>query len=177
MARDTGMLNQRPIKRRKISEEVADRIEQMIQENGLKAGDTLPSERDIMVAYDVGRSAVREAFFALTKRGLVEIRNGERAKVASPDVGLFIGEMSGAVRRMLAEPDGVRNFQDARRLFETGVAARAAERAAAEDIDALGGGARSQPPGDRPAAALSRDRLPLPQSRSRWWRRTRSFSR
>ena len=39
---------------------------------------------------------------------------------------------------MLAEPDGVRNFQDARRLFETGVAARAAERAAAADIDALG---------------------------------------
>ena len=132
------MLNQKPIKRRKISEEVAERIEQLIQENGLKAGDPLPSERDIMTAYDVGRSAVREAFFALTKRGLVEIRNGERAKVASPDVGLFIGEMSGAVRRMLAEPDGVRNFQDARRLFETGVAARAAERAAAADIDALG---------------------------------------
>jgi DNA-binding FadR family transcriptional regulator len=131
------MLSQNPIKRRKISEEVADRIEAMIHESGLKTGDTLPSEREIMAAYQVGRSAVREAFFALSKRGLVQLRNGERARVASPDVGLFIQEMSGAVRRMLAQPDGVRNFQDARRLFESGVAARAAERARPVDIDRL----------------------------------------
>jgi GntR family transcriptional repressor for pyruvate dehydrogenase complex len=131
------MLSQKPIKRRKISEEVADRIEAMIHESGMKTGDALPSERDIMAAYQVGRSAVREAFFALSKRGLVELRNGEKARVASPDVGLFIGEMSGTVRRMLAQPDGVRNFQDARRLFEAGVAARAAERAEPADIDRL----------------------------------------
>lgn len=131
------MLIQKPIKRRKVSEEVADRIEAMIHDFGLKTGDALPSERDIMAAYQVGRSAVREAFFALSKRGLVELRNGEKARVASPDVGLFIQEMSGTVRRMLAQPDGVRNFQDARRLFELGVAARAAERARPADIDRL----------------------------------------
>jgi len=131
------MLNQHPIKRRKISEEVADRIEQMIRDEGLEVGDALPSEREIMVAFGVGRSAVREAFFALTKRGLVEVRNGEKAKVASPDMGVVINEMSGAARRMLAQPDGIRNFQDARRLFETGVAARAAERATDADLESL----------------------------------------
>jgi GntR family transcriptional repressor for pyruvate dehydrogenase complex len=131
------MLSATPIKRRKISEEVANRLERMIHESGLKPGDPLPPEREIMAAYGVGRSAVREALFALTKRGLVEIRNGERARVASPDIGLFIGEMSGAVQRMLAEPDGVRNFQDSRRLFEVGVAVRAAERATDAHIEAL----------------------------------------
>jgi GntR family transcriptional repressor for pyruvate dehydrogenase complex len=131
------MLSQTPIKRRKISEEVADRIERMIRDDSLKVGDPLPSEREIMAALGVGRSAVREAFFALNKRGLVEIRNGEKARVAAPDLALVIGEMSGAARRMLALPDGVRNFQDARRLFETGVAARAAERADAADIEGL----------------------------------------
>jgi GntR family transcriptional repressor for pyruvate dehydrogenase complex len=122
------MFNQTPIKRRKISEEVADRIEQVIREGRLGVGDPLPSEREIMAGLGVGRSAVREALFSLTKRGLVEIRNGEKARVAAPDLGVVIGEMSGAARRMLAQPDGVRDFQDARRLFETGVAARAAER-------------------------------------------------
>jgi len=131
------MLNQLPIKRRKISEDVADRIEQLIRDDGLQIGDALPSEREIMAAFGVGRSAVREAFFALTKRGLVEVRNGEKAKVASPDLGVVINEMSGAARRMLAQPDGIKNFQDARRLFETGVAARAAERATDADIESL----------------------------------------
>lgn len=131
------MLTSVPIKRRKISDEVADRLEEMIREQGLKVGDTLPAERDIMDAYNVGRSAVREALFSLTRRGLVEVRNGERARVARPDVGVLIDEMAGAARRMLAEDDGIRQFQDARRLFEVGVAARAAERATDTDIESL----------------------------------------
>ena len=131
------MLTNVPIKRRKISDEVADRLEAMISEQGLKVGDPLPSEREIMDAYNVGRSAVREALFSLTRRGLVEVRNGERARVATPDVSVLIDEMGGAARRMLSAEEGIHQFQDARRLFEVGVAARAAQRATDADLDGL----------------------------------------
>ena len=62
------MLNQHPIKRRKISEEVADRIEQMIRDEGLEVGDALPSEREIMVAFGVGAYSATKAAPRVVRR-------------------------------------------------------------------------------------------------------------
>ncbi len=45
--------------------------------------------------------------------------------------------LAGAARHMLAEPDGVRKFQDARIFFEVGLARHAAKHATAADLRAL----------------------------------------
>ena len=45
-------------------------------------GDALPSERELMREFGVGRPAVREALFHLRSMGLIELRSGERARVA-----------------------------------------------------------------------------------------------
>ena len=75
---------QTPIRRRKISEEVAERLARTIASDTLPAGALLPSERELMAAFQVGRASIREALFALRKQGVIEIRNGERARVAAP---------------------------------------------------------------------------------------------
>ncbi len=125
------------IKRRKLYEDVAHGLEQMIRDADFLPGDQLPSERELMVRFGVGRPAVREALFHLQKMGVVEVRSGERARVTRPTPKVVVEGLAGAARHLLAEPDGVRQFQNARAFFEIGLARYAAEHASGQDLDNL----------------------------------------
>jgi GntR family transcriptional repressor for pyruvate dehydrogenase complex len=124
------------IRRRRLYEEVAGRLEAMIHEGHYSAGDQLPSERDLMKQFGVGRPAVREALFALQKMGLVAINSGERARVTQPTPKVVFESLAGAARHLLGAPDGVRHFQEARTFFEIGLARYAAQHATADDLEA-----------------------------------------
>jgi DNA-binding FadR family transcriptional regulator len=125
------------IQRRKLHEEVAARLEADIHAGRYAEGDQLPSERELTERYGVGRPAVREALLSLEKMGLVAIKAGERARVTAPRAEVLFGQVAGAARRLLATPDGVRHFQEARLLFETALARFAARHASAADVAAL----------------------------------------
>lgn len=126
-----------PIRRRKVYQDVADALEQLIRDGTLGEGDTLPAERDLMARFKVGRPAIREALLALQRNGLVQISNGARARVSRPSTARILEEFSGAARVMMADPDGMRHFQAARRLFESAIARHAARNARPSDIAAL----------------------------------------
>jgi DNA-binding FadR family transcriptional regulator len=126
-----------PVERRKVSDEVAARLETMIRDGSLAEGTTLPAERDLMRRFGVGRPAVREALFRLKRMGLVELRNGERARVSRPTPRILLDELSGAARLLLSQPGGNAHFQDARALFEIGIAAQAARIRRAADVETL----------------------------------------
>jgi len=134
MSKATAFSDQAPVKRRKVYEEVAQRLENMMLAGELNPGDVLPSERELMETFGVGRSAIREALFALQRMGLVSIRNGERAYVTRPTPEAVVNELSGAVRHLLAQPDGAKYMQQARALHEISLARHAARSANAEDI-------------------------------------------
>src|SRR5271156_712753 len=121
-------------------EEIAEHIELMVLSGETPAGTRLPSERDLMERFGVGRSTVREALFALKKRGLVVVDGGTRARVTSPNPQLVLGELGPVVRHMLAQPDGVRHFQHARALLEVALSREAALRAAEDGIAKKSGG-------------------------------------
>ncbi len=125
------------IQRRKLHHEVAERIEAQIHAGHYAEGDRLPSERELMERYGVGRPAVREALLSLEKMGLIAIRSGERAQVTAPSAEHLFGQLSGAARRFLATAEGVRHFQQARLLFEAALARHAAMHALPEDLTAL----------------------------------------
>ena len=93
------------IRRRKLYEDVADHLDKMIQAGAYSPSDLLPSERDLMKHFGVGRPAVREALFHLRKMGVVELRSGERARVTRPTPQLVINALSGTARHMLAAPE------------------------------------------------------------------------
>ena len=95
------------IRRRRLYEEVAGRLEAMIQEGQYAPGDQLPSERELMKQFGVGRPAVREALFALQKMGLVAINSGERARVTQPTPKVVFESLAGAARHLLGASDGV----------------------------------------------------------------------
>jgi GntR family transcriptional regulator, sialic acid-inducible nan operon repressor len=133
----TATRSSSPIRRRKLYEEVVVRIEEMIHEGRFAPGDQLPSEKDLMDELGVGRSTVREALLSLRRMGLVTVRSGERARVTTPTPVALVNELSGAARLLLAQEGGMERFQEARALFEVGLARLAAERATDEDIARL----------------------------------------
>lgn len=61
----------------KVYIEIVKKIRKMIDEDGLKPGDKIPSERELSERLQVGRSSVREALRAIELLGLIETRRGE----------------------------------------------------------------------------------------------------
>ncbi|MGH7057987.1 MAG: FCD domain-containing protein [Acetobacteraceae bacterium] len=122
------------IQRRRLYQEVAECIERMIRDGELAEGAPLPSERELMEQFAIGRTAVREALLSLQQKGLIVPGNGERARVAHPDAERLIGALSGAARVYLSQGEGMRQFQAARRLYEAATARAAARAATTADI-------------------------------------------
>ena len=75
-----------PIKRRRLSDEILAEFERLIVSGIYAPGDLLPSERELMERFGVGRPAIREALFSLQKNGLVALTSGARARVTEPSV-------------------------------------------------------------------------------------------
>lgn len=70
-----------PVKRAKVSEQVAVTIRDAIVGGTYSIGDLLPTERDLAEQFGVNRSSVREAMHRLEAWGFVEIRHGAGARV------------------------------------------------------------------------------------------------
>ena len=64
-----------------ISEQVSNRILAMIKSGNLKAGDKLPTEQQMCLAFGISRPPLREALKALTLMGILESRQGGRYMV------------------------------------------------------------------------------------------------
>ncbi len=125
----------RKIVRRKLSDEVFDRLLKEIETGQYAPGAHIPSERELMAAFGVGRPAIREAMQRLEKLGLIVITHGERARVSEPTVADVIGQIEHSARHILAtQPRSLSQLQDARIFFEIGMVREAANRATAEDI-------------------------------------------
>jgi GntR family transcriptional repressor for pyruvate dehydrogenase complex len=69
------------LERTSISEQVSTRIFSMIKSGNLKAGDKLPTEKQMCVALGISRPPLREALKALTLMGILESRQGGRYTV------------------------------------------------------------------------------------------------
>jgi GntR family transcriptional regulator, sialic acid-inducible nan operon repressor len=127
-----------PIVRRKLSDEVFDRLKSLITSGELQPGDAMPSERDLMERFGVGRPAIREAMQQLSNMGLLTISHGERAKVRQPTAKSIFQQVDAAAHVMLStSPASLEHLKQARRFFERGMVREAAIKATAADIAVL----------------------------------------
>ncbi|WP_149141726.1 transcriptional regulator NanR [Gemmobacter caeruleus] len=118
------------IVRRKLSDQVFDRLRDLIARGELQAGDPMPSERDLMERFGVGRPAVREALQSMHTMGLITIAHGERSRVNELNAGSVLNRVDEVARLLLsAEPGQLDHLKEARGMFECGVVRRAAETA------------------------------------------------
>lgn len=116
-----------PVKSRRLSEEVEERIRGLFDTRQLVPGDRLPTEKDLGARYGVSLVTVREALKGLEARGLVAKRRGKDGGVFATAPG------SGPVKDMLQGFLNARNcsaedLRQARALLEPGVARLAAAR-------------------------------------------------
>ncbi len=132
------MLRGTPIQKRKLADDVRERLMEMIESGELGPGDVLPSERELMEGLGVGRPAIREAMQALERAGLIQIRHGERARVAEPSMRRMIDQVSDSIKHLLVHSAAsLENLKDARLTFELEMSRRAAERHGPADIEML----------------------------------------
>ncbi len=72
----TGKTVEAQVPLRRNFEEICTDVRDRISRGELKAGDKLPTERDMAENYGVGRNAVREALRSLEISGLVRLQKG-----------------------------------------------------------------------------------------------------
>jgi GntR family transcriptional regulator, transcriptional repressor for pyruvate dehydrogenase complex len=65
-----------PIKPKRIFEEIANQIKELIYSGVFKPDDRLPSERELASQFQVGRMVVREALRVLEQSGLIYVKQG-----------------------------------------------------------------------------------------------------
>lgn len=127
-----------PIRRRKLSDEVRERLLAQINAGDLHPGDPLPSERELMARYGVGRPAIREAMQQLASLGLIVVRHGDRPRLAPPRLDLLAEQLGLTMRHVLTHDDTIlQQLKEARIVVETGTARLAAETRREADLDRL----------------------------------------
>jgi DNA-binding FadR family transcriptional regulator len=107
---------------------VSGRIEALIREEDIKAGERLPAERDLAAKLGVSRTSLREALIALELGGVVEVRGGS---------GVYVSEQAAQKSARPAAGPGPFEVLAARRMVEVEVAALAAKNATPAAVDAI----------------------------------------
>lgn len=112
--------------RRLISEQVASRLLAMIKSGNLRAGDRLPTEQQMTIAFGISRPPLREALKALTLMGVLESRQGGRYTVTDLSPSRLVAPFN--VMLSVGEYDVHEHFE-ARTVVELELVRLAAERA------------------------------------------------
>lgn len=122
------------IQRRKIHQDIAGQIRDLIRDGVLKPGDRLPSERELAERFQVGRGSLREAMRSLELQGMVVSRPGSGTYVSSeslePLASIIVSTLTEANRDL-------EDIFEVRHLLEPHIASLAAERSTVEDCDRM----------------------------------------
>lgn len=126
------------IERTSLSDAVTDRVISQIREGRYRAGDRLPTERELAEQLGVGRTSVREGLRFLEKLGILEIRQGTGIVVRSLSLGEVFEHLL-PVQTIIELPDrDVRNIMHVRRVLEAESAHLAAQHATEQQLERLG---------------------------------------
>ncbi|MFF7710754.1 GntR family transcriptional regulator [Pseudomonas sp. NPDC007930] len=122
------------VRQRRLSDGIIERLEAMLLEGSLKAGDRLPAERVLAEQFGVSRPSLREAIQKLVAKGILVSRQGG---------GHFVVEALGAtfsdplMMLLEASPDAQHDLLEFRHTLEASCAYYAALRATEADRERL----------------------------------------
>ncbi|HSC71125.1 MAG TPA: FadR/GntR family transcriptional regulator [Candidatus Methylomirabilis sp.] len=124
----------RAVRKTRVSQDIIEQVRDLVTSGRLKPGDRLPSERELSQVMSVSRSSVREAVRAMESLGLIDARAGE---------GTFVASLSGSrgndplIASLHQDWNAQHKLFEVRRVIEPDLAALAARRATAEQIEKM----------------------------------------
>jgi len=124
----------KPIKTKKIYEQIVDQIGKLVAGGQLKPGDRLPSERELVERFQVSRASIREAISALEMMGLIEVRSGEGTYIRQVNIDSVVAPLAWM---LFIEKDTDLELYEARKILEVQAAGLAAERAEEEELSEM----------------------------------------
>jgi GntR family transcriptional regulator, transcriptional repressor for pyruvate dehydrogenase complex len=125
-----------PLQEKRTFKEIEKQIRELIRSRALKAGDRLPSEKDLAVQFKAGRLSVREALRMIEQAGLIVVKQGSKG-------GSFVRELDETVTvesmiDLMWQGDiFIRDVTDARSAVESLILRKAFENLTEESLLAL----------------------------------------
>ena len=126
----------KPLKGKKIFEQISDQIRELIFSGALKPGDKLPSEKELSSQFKTGRTVVREALRTLEPAGLICVKQGSEGGAFIKDIDpTVITRVFSDMIRLGSIP--IQDLTEARLGIEKMVLEFALNRITKEDLDLL----------------------------------------
>ena len=126
-----------PVQAERISHLIEAQLKEAIIKHHYRAGDKLPSERELADMFGASRSSVREAIRSLERSGFVVVKKGVQGGafvLQKGDSTLMVNHLRDMMRLRQVSLDEI---LQARLIIEPEVAAAAAEKATPRDIELL----------------------------------------
>ena len=120
--------------RQPLHQQIADKLEAMIKENGLEPGSQLPSEYELAKALKVSRVTVHQGMLVLAEKGLVQIKAGSGVYVTDMPLSVVTDTIERYVKFGGLSHDDLIAFRE---IIEPESAALAALHATPEDLNLL----------------------------------------
>ncbi len=126
----------KPVESKRAFETIAEQVKDLIYSGRLKAGDKLPTERELAATFKTGRMVVRESLRMLEQSGFIYVKNGYKGgtfvKTAGADV------MTGSIVDMVKLGKiGLDQLTETRLEVELAIIGLAIERIEEDDFDQL----------------------------------------
>ncbi|WP_394215705.1 FadR/GntR family transcriptional regulator [Brachybacterium vulturis] len=148
------------LERDSLADRARDAVLGLIDQDGLSAGDPLPSTGALAERFGVSRTVVREALSALAALGIIAVSNGRSATVRPLDSSLVRFYLARAIDE--SRSNSFTTLMDVRVPLEVRAARRAADGFAGDGAEPPGGRQRLQDLRTRLDAALQ-DSVLYPQ--------------
>ena len=126
-----------------LVDKVEANLVQLLQQQQLKIGDSIPTELELTQQLGVSRTVVREALLRLRLMGLIESKKKKGSVITSPDL---FGNMSKSMNPHILTPETLREVFEIRLVLEIGMADLLFNRITKKDIEELKHIVENEPP-------------------------------
>ncbi|OQY92017.1 MAG: GntR family transcriptional regulator [Sphingobacteriales bacterium UTBCD1] len=126
-----------------LVDKVEANIVELLKEQKLKVGDSIPKEIDLAESLGVSRTVIREALMRLRMMGVIDSKKKKGAIITSPDI---FGIVSKSMNPHILDQETLKEIFEIRLVLEIGMADFLFQRMRSEDIAALKEIVSNEPP-------------------------------
>lgn len=126
-----------------LVDKVEAKLVELLQQQKVKVGDTIPKEIELAEMLGVSRTVIREALLRLRVMGLIESKKKKGSVITSPDIFGILGK---SMNPHILDKETLKNVFEIRLILEIGMADFLFHRITKADIQELREIVKNEPP-------------------------------